>query len=119
MPDHLSELEISFVAFGITLLIFALQGFVSVFLEGRELHVGRIHPHLTGRRSTTLLLGSLVLLVIAIVLGGGIALGWNVKVIGSLAGIGALLLGFMLIPYKEGFVGSEAHFDDRNDGVPW
>jgi len=52
-------------------------------------------------------------------LGGGIALGWGVKAIGSLAGLGALLLGFMLIPYKEGFVGGEAHFDDRNDGVPW
>lgn len=119
MPDHLVELEISFVAFALTLLIFALQGFVSVFLEGRELHVGRIYPHLTGRISGILLFSSVALLVISIVLGSGIALGWSVQVIGSLAGLGALLLGFMLIPYKEGFVGSEAHFDDRNDGVPW
>jgi hypothetical protein len=119
MPDSLSEIEIAFITLGLTLLIFALQGFVSVFLEGRELHVGRIYPHLTRRINLILLISSLLLLVIAIVLGGGIALGWGVKAIGSLAGLGALLLGFMLIPYKEGFVGGEAHFDDRNDGVPW
>jgi len=60
-----------------------------------------------------------VLFVIAITLGVGIALQWSVRVIGSLAGVGAIVLALMLAPYKEGFVGSEAHFDDRNDGVPW
>ena len=119
MPEALSELEIAFVAFGLTLLVFAVQGFVSVALEGRELHVGRIMPHLTSRISTSLMLGSIALLVLALVLGTGIGLGWSVKIIGSLAGIGSVLLALMLAPYKEGFVGSEAHFDDRNDGVPW
>ncbi len=57
--------------------------------------------------------------MIAITLGVGIALQWSVRVIGSLAGVGAIVLALMLAPYKEGFVGSEAHFDDRNDGVPW
>jgi len=119
MPDHLSELEIAFVAFGLTLLVFAAQGFISVALEGRELHVGRIAPHLTNRIGLSLMLGSLLLFVLSLVLGTGVALGWSVKVIGSLAGIGAVMLALMLAPYKEGFVGSEAHFDDRNDGVPW
>lgn len=119
MPDHLTELEIAFVAFGLTLLIFAVQGFVSVALEGRELHVGRIAPHLTSRISISLMVGSGLLFVLSIVLGTGIALGWSVKLLGSLAGIGAVILALMLAPYKEGFVGSEAHFDDRNDGVPW
>lgn len=119
MPKALSELEIAFIAFGLTLLVFAVQGFVSVALEGRELHVGRIAPHLTGRISLVLMLGSALLLVLSIVLGTGIALNWSVKLIGSLAGLGAIILAFMLAPYKEGFVGSEAHFDDRNDGVPW
>ena len=119
MPEALSELEIAFVAFGLTLLIFAVQGFVSVALEGREVHVGRIAPHLTSRISASLAIGSFLLLVLSIVLGTGVALGWSVKIIGSLAGIGAVLLALMLAPYKEGFVGSEAHFDDRNDGVPW
>lgn len=119
MPDHLSELEIAFVAFGLTLLVFAVQGFVSVALEGREVHIGRIAPHLTNRISRSLMIGSLLLFVLSLVLGTAVALGWSVKIIGSLAGIGAIILGLMLAPYKEGFVGSEAHFDDRNDGVPW
>jgi len=119
MPSFLSPVEIGLVAFALTLLIFAVQGFVSVALEGREVHVGRIAPHLTNRISLSLLIGSLVLFVLSLVLGTGVALGWSVKVIGSLAGLGAIILALMLAPYKEGFVGSEAHFDDRNDGVPW
>jgi hypothetical protein len=66
-----------------------------------------------------LAVGSLVHFTIAIALGVGIALQWGVKAIGSLAGVGAIVLALMLAPDKEGFVGSEAHFDDRNDGVPW
>ena len=119
MPSFLSPVEIGLVAFALTLLIFAVQGFVSVALEGRELHVGRIAPHLTNTISFSLLIGSILLFVLSLVLGTGVALGWSVKVIGSLAGLGAIILAFMLAPYKEGFVGSEAHFDDRNDGVPW
>lgn len=119
MPSFLSPIEIGLVAFALTLLIFAVQGFISVALEGRELQVGRIAPHLTNKISASLLIGSIVLLILSLVLGTGVALGWSVKVIGSLAGLGAIILALMLAPYKEGFVGSEAHFDDRNDGVPW
>ncbi len=100
MAGLLSELALTLLAIEAILLIFALQGFVSAFREGPELHVGRIYPRLTRWRSTTLLIGTLVLVVSAIVLGGGIALGWGMKVIGSLAGLGALLLGFMLHPLQ-------------------
>jgi len=75
MAGLLSELALTLLAIGAILLIFALQGFVSAFREGPELHVRRIYPLLTRWRSTTLLIGTLVPVVIAIVLGGGIALG--------------------------------------------
>ncbi len=119
MPKALSGLEIAFVAWGLTLRIFAVQGFISVPLEGREVRPGRIRPHLSRGIGVALALGSLVRFAIASTLGVGIALQWSVRVIGSLAGVGAIVLALMLAPYKEGFIGSEAHFDERNDGVPW
>ncbi len=118
MPKALSDLEIAFVAWGLTLRIFAVQDFIAVLLEGREVRPGRIRPHLARGIGVALALGSLVLFAIAIAPGVGIALQWSVRVIGSLAGVGAIVLALMLAPYKEGFIGSEAHFDDRNDGVP-
>ena len=85
-------------------------------LEGREVRPGRIRSHLSRGIGVALALGSLVRFAIASTLGVGIALQWSVRVIGSLAGVGAIVL---VAPYKEGFIGSEAHFDERNDGVPW
>lgn len=64
-----------------------------------------------------LALGSLVLFAIAVTLGVGIAMQWSVKAISSLAGIGTIVFAVMLAPYKEGLVGSEVHFNDRNDGM--
>ncbi len=44
MPKALPDLEIAFVAWGLTLRIFAVQGFISVLLESREVRPGRIRP---------------------------------------------------------------------------
>ena len=34
-------------------------------------------------------------------------------------GTDAFLLAAMLVAYKEAFLGEEARFDRRDDGVPW
>ncbi len=103
MPKALSDLEIAVVAWGLTLLIFAVQGFISVLLEGREVRAGRIRPHLPRGIGVARALGSLVLVASAIILGVGIALHGSVRVSGSLAGVGAIVLALalMLAPTKK------------------
>lgn len=115
----LTELEIGMVAIGFTSAIFGIQGLISVLLEGRELHPGIVRPRLTDPLSIAIVVGSVVLLGIGIALAYGIVTDWGAIVLGALAGSGALILSGLLVFYKEAFVGDEACFDKREDGVPW
>jgi hypothetical protein len=62
---------------------------------------------------------SMVLLVAAALTGWAIVSGQSTALIGSAAGAGCLLLGLLLLFYKEAFIGHEAHLEPRQDGVPW
>lgn len=119
MPEALNELEIGLVAWAFTLLIFGVMGLISVASEGRQLHIGRSAPRLTKPLSLAIVVFSLLLFAIAVMLGTGIAIGWRMSTIGLLAGIGCLDLALLLFFYKEAFIGDEASFDQRDDGVPW
>lgn len=115
----LTELELGGVAWSIGLAIFGLQGLLSVLVEGQELHVGRVPPHLTDPLSIVIVLISFVLLGTATALAYGLTSDWKPSTIGAFAGVGCIALSLLLVCYKEGFVGDEAHFDEREDGVPW
>lgn len=115
----LSEIEIGLVAIAFTLGIFGIQGWIGVAVEGRELRPGFTRPRLTDPLSLAIVAFSLLLLGIAIALALGIVWGWGPIALGALAGAGSLILAMLLIFYKEAFVGDEARFDDREDGVPW
>jgi hypothetical protein len=115
----LSELEIGLVAAAFTLAIFGLQGLLSVLVEGRRLHPGIVRPRLTDPLSLAIVVFSLLLFGIAVALAYGIALDWSPIVLGVLAGAGCLILAMLLVFYKEAFVGDEAGFDEREDGIPW
>jgi ABC-type transport system involved in cytochrome c biogenesis permease subunit len=115
----LTELELGGVAAALALAVFGVQGLISVALEGRELRPGRVAPRLTGPLSAAIVLCSLVLFGVALALAFGIAEEWEIEVIGPLAGAGCVVLALLLVFYKEAFVGDEAAFDDRQDGVPW
>lgn len=115
----LSELEIGLTAVAVTLLIYAVEGLISVSLEGRRLRPGRVRPRLTGPLSIAIVVFSLVLFGLALALGFGLVTEWTRKELGIVAGVGCLVLATLLVFYKEAFVGSEARFDDREDGVPW
>ena len=115
----LSEVEIGMVAIGFTLAIFGVQGLISVLLEGRQLHPGIVRPRLTDPLSIAIVVSSVVLFGIAIALAYGIVLDWSPIALGPVAGAGCLILAMLLVFYKEAFVGDEACFDDREDGVPW
>ena len=115
----LNELEIGAAAFALGLLIFGIQGLISVLLEGEELHPGRVAPRLTNLLSVAIVSSSFVLLLVGFALTYGLTADWSPITLGLLAGAGCLILAFLLIGYKEAFLGDEASFDRRDDGVPW
>jgi hypothetical protein len=115
----LTELELGGIAWAIGLAIFGLQGLLSVAVEGEELHPGRVPPRLTGPLGWGIVIFSLALVATATALAYGLTADWSAEAIGVVAGFGCLAVALILVFYKEGFVGDEAGFDEREDGVPW
>lgn len=115
----LNEPEIGLVALAASLLIFSVEGLISVVSEGRILAPGRMPPRLTNLLTLAIIVASVILFADAVFLAIGLVQDWDVWIIGWLAGGGCLLLALLLVFYKEAFVGDESHFDERNDGVPW
>jgi hypothetical protein len=115
----LSELQLGAIGGALTLLVFGVQGLLSVALEGQELAPGFRPPQVTGPLSAGIVLTALLLFLDALVLGYGIVVGWDTAALGVAAAVGCLLLAALLLLYKEGFLGDEARFDDREDGIPW
>ena len=118
-PLPLSELQLGAVAGALTLGVFGIQGLISVLLEGRELRPGMAPPQLTNPLSVAVVIVSLLLFADALLLGYGIVMGWGTAALGLSAGAGCVFLATLLVGYKEAFLGDEARFDDREDGVPW
>lgn len=115
----LSELQLGAIGAALTLAVFGIQGLVSITLEGQELHPGQSPPRLTQLLSAGIVVTALLLLVDAVILGYGVVAGGDMTSLGITAGIGCLLLAVLLLFYKEAFLGDEARFDDREDGIPW
>jgi hypothetical protein len=118
-PLPLSELQLGAVGGALTLAVFGIQGLISVLLEGRELRPGMTPPHLTNPLSAAIVIVSILLFGDALLLGYGIVNGWGAAALGIAAGAGCVFLATLLVCYKEAFLGDEARFDDREDGVPW
>jgi hypothetical protein len=115
----LNELELGGVAWVVGLLIFGFQGLLSVLVEGEELHPGRVLPRLTDVLSVGIVFISAGLVATATVLAYGLTDNWRPEWIGVMAGGGCFEVALLLVFYKEGFLGDEATFDEREDGVPW
>jgi hypothetical protein len=118
-PIPLSELQLGALGGGVAFTVFGLQGLLSIWSEGRELRTGVVPPTLTNPLSAAIVVLSLLLFAVSLLLGYGIVTGWDTLRLGSAAGVGCLLLAALLLLYKEAFLGDEARFDDREDGVPW
>ncbi|HYO29069.1 MAG TPA: hypothetical protein VER37_00695 [Thermomicrobiales bacterium] len=116
---HLSEIQIGLAAIALTLAIFGAQGLIGVLLEGRQLVPGRVPPRLTDPLTVAILLLVVLLLATAWWLGSSLLGGGGIVQVGVAAGLGCVALALLLVVYKEAFVGDEAHFDRRDDGVPW
>jgi len=116
---RLSEIQIGLVAIALTLAIFGAQGLISVALEGRRLRPGRVPPRLTNPLTVAIVVLVIALLGNAWWLGTSLVNGAGATQVGFSAGLGFVALALLLVIYKEAFVGDEAHFDRRDDGVPW
>ncbi|MDQ3656210.1 MAG: hypothetical protein M3457_14175 [Chloroflexota bacterium] len=114
-----TELQLGEIAVALTLALFGIQGFLSIVVEGQELRPGRVPARLTTSFSVAIVVFSIGLFAIAVALAYGIAAEWSVRAIGILAGVGCIILSVLLVFYKEAFLGDEANFDNRRDGVPW
>ncbi len=119
VDDAMTELQLGATAIALSLAIYGLQGLLSVLVEGTELHPGKVPARLTGPLSIGIVVLSLILGGIAVALTYGIADHWQTRWIGMLAGAGCIVLALLLVFYKEAFLGDEAGFDDRDDGIPW
>ena len=115
----LTELQIGGADLELALGIYGVQGVVSIVAEGRTLVPGTVAPHMDGRMSVAIAGLSVVLVAVSALTGLAIVSGQSAAVIGSAAGAGCLLLGLLLLFYKEAFIGHEAHLESRQDGVPW
>lgn len=115
----LSELELGGVGVAIALYVFAAQAFISITLEGEELHLGKRSSVLTNQLTAGIVILALLLLATAFWLGLGIVSGWGTTQIGIIAAAGCLVIALLLLLYKEAFLGDEARLDERDDGVPW
>jgi len=118
-PGPLTELQIGAVAAILGLGIFGIQGILSVVVEGEELHPGRSPARLTEGLSLAITLLCILLLIAAAVLVLGVASDWSTQILGLMAGAGSIAGALLLVFYKEAFIGDEALFDDRDDGIPW
>lgn len=114
-----TELQLGEIAVALTLAMYGVQGIVSIVVEGQELRPGRVPARLTNLLSAGIVVLSFALFAIALALAYGIADNWSVRAIGVLAGVGCVILSLLLVLYKEAFLGDEATFDNRRDGVPW
>lgn len=120
LPSHLEAYEIGLVAWVVLLSLFAIQGMISVWLEGRELKVGK--PTRASEPIAALLLAVLLALLEFI---------WIVQFVRGLYGgappamiaIYAALLSFtlaiLLLIYRRAFLSAETILQERDDHVPW
>jgi Ca2+/Na+ antiporter len=115
----LTELQLGAVAGAMTLTIYAVQGLLSIVIEGQQLEPGRMPPRLTDPLSLAIVVASVALFGIAVLLAHALTNDWSPSRLGGIAGAGCLLRALLLIMYKEAFVGDESTLDERDDGIPW
>lgn len=120
LVSHLEAYELGLIAWVAVLGIFAIQGIISVWLEGQELKANELS-------SPSESIGALLLTALLAVL----ELVWAVQFVRSLYGgapptivaLYAALLSFtlaaILLVYRRAFVSTETIVQARDDHIPW
>jgi hypothetical protein len=116
---ELNAFEIALAGLGLTLAVYSAIGFLSYFLDGARVHVGRRAPRLTDGVAVGLTIFSVLTAACAVVFALGVVYEWSREVLGSSIGFGFVFASLVLACYKIGFLGEEGRFDEREDGIPW
>lgn len=116
---ELNAFEITLVGLALTLGVYSAIGLFSYFLDGPQVHIGRSGPQLTDGTAAALGIFSVLTAASAVVFAIGVVQDWGRLVMGLSIGLGFVFAAFVLGFFKQGFVGEEGRFDEREDGVPW
>lgn len=122
-PEELSVGQIGLIALGVVFLLYALMGFVSVWLEGEELVPGQHRA----RPGNTHIVG-IALSVVTVAVSGLFAQAMlnaqrtqvnHPRIEGVLFGIVALLVAAVLALYKRHYQDEDVRAESENTEVPW
>lgn len=116
---ELNAFEITLVGLALTLGVYSAIGLFSYFLDGPQVHIGRSGPQLTDGTAAALGIFSVLTAACAVVFALGVVQEWSREVVGLAIGGGFVFAAFVLGFFKQGFVGEEGRFDEREDGIPW
>ncbi len=120
LPSHLEAYELGLVAWVIVVGLFAIQGFLSIWIEGRELKVGE---SARASESAVALLLAAFLTVLTLVLAWQFMLslyrGAPPSVIAVYAALSLFTLAAFILIYRRAFVPSETIVQAHDDHVPW
>ena len=116
---ELNAFEITLVGLALTLGVYSVIGLFSYFLDGPRVHVGRSGPELTDGNAAALGVFAVLTAACAVVFALGVVFDWQREVIGLSIGLGFVFAAFVLGFFKQGFLGEEGRFDEREDGIPW
>lgn len=116
---ELNAFEITLVGLALTLGVYSAIGLFSFYLDGPRVHIGRQGPQLTDGTAAALGIFSILTAICAVVFALGVVQEWGREIVGVSIGLGFVFAAFVLGFFKQGFVGEEGRFDEREDGIPW
>lgn len=111
--------EITLIGLALTLGVYSAIGMFSYFLDGPRVHIGRAAPRLGD--GVTFALGAFAVLTAAcaVTFALSVVYEWGREITGVSVGLGFIAAAFVLAFFKQGFLGEEGRFDEREDGIPW
>ena len=116
---ELNAFEIGLVGLALTLATYSAIGFLSFFLDGARVHVGRQSARLSDGVTVALAAFCLATVACAVVFSLAVVFEWGREITGISIGLGFIFASLVLACYKVGFLGEEGRFDEREDGIPW
>lgn len=121
IPDHLEAYQVALIAWGFVLLLYGLQGLISVWLEGQELRLGqkgeRASESLWAVAAILLLLGLLAFFAVRFV--NGLRVGTTPAALAFDASMLFFGLAAMLVLYRRFFIADEVIVQDRDEETLW
>lgn len=120
IPEHLESYEIGLVAWIFLLALFGIQGLISVWLEGKELKLGR-EKRPSESPIAVIAIGILTVaeLVLAVSFIQSLQANGSPKALAIYAALIFFSLAAQLCLYRRYFIADEVIAQERDDELPW